>query len=156
MSGRWFCLVCGLLLLLLSGCGPSAHDRLVGHWDGQFDINQQEVERQSGDSKSPLANPLAQMMLGGMKAATLKLHFDKTGQMEMTFKIGPLDQSTRGTWEVVRSEGDQVTIQSQDERGNQKQFELTFTGPDEFVMRPPEGGDAVSLGTIRFRRAAQP
>lgn len=156
MSRPFSCCFCGLLLLLLSGCGPSARDRLVGHWDGQFDLNQQEVQRQAGDSNSPLANPLAQLVIGGMKAATLKLQFDKTGQMAMTFKIGPLDQSTRGTWEVVRSEGDQVTIQSQDERGNQKQFDLTFTGPDEFVMRPPEGGDTANLGTIRFRRAAQP
>ena len=147
--------LCIPLIAITAGCGPSAADRLVGHWNGSVLIDQAEADRQLEAKTSPLEKGMGRFLLSGLKSMKMTMEFQADGQMTMSLAAGPLNRESRATWKVIHGNAEKVTLSSVDEKGNEQQFALVFEGPDTFVMESLQDSEMARLGKFRFVRVVE-
>jgi hypothetical protein len=131
-----------LLAAGLVGCGsklPAAAERLPGRWAGQMIVYEDVV---AGKLPPERIAALSRMQMGFEFAAdgSMVLSGDNNGQA----------YRTQGRWELVKQEGDLLTIKSHEEGGQTKDVNIEFDGADTFYV--PLKTEVAELGAMRFTR----
>ena len=73
---RWLgASLCFLFAILLSGCGTSAKDKLVGHWTGKVEIdNANYQEKLKETSGHPIRKALVEELVRAVKLGSMVQH----------------------------------------------------------------------------------
>jgi hypothetical protein len=131
-----------LLAAGLVGCGnklPAPAERLPGRWIGQMIVYEDVVEGKLPPDKIA---QLSQMQMG--------FEFSADGTMVLSGQNNGQAYSTQGRWEVVKQEGDLLTIKSVEQGGQTKDVNIEFDGKDTFYV--PLKTEIAELGAMRFTR----
>jgi len=140
-------LAASISLLLVAagfvGCGgsslPAPVERLPGKWHGQMIVFEEEVQGK--------LTPEQIAVLGQSK---MEYEFKPDGSMVVGVAINNKAESSQAKWELVKQEGDLLTIKSTEPSGSQKQINFEFDGADTFYM--PVKSEVAELGAFRFTR----
>jgi len=133
--------------LMLTGCGPTPKDKLVGDWRGKL-----KVDREKVDAKTA-GNPIAKAIVGKVLEAAedglmeIELKEDNTYEMEVT--LG-LTKKTTGVWSVLSANGDQINVQVAENDGESNTMTLTMIDDDTFSI--PANGEAGEYAKFICRR----
>lgn len=152
-------LVAGFVFAGLVGCGGSAStptvettaastnaevqllpllDRLPGDWAGVMVIDQEGVKGLPADKVEAL------------KAMEMGISFSPQGEMVLSGYNNGQPYESRGAWQLVKEEGDKLTLRSIEGDGTQKDIVLMFDGNDRFLM--PLKTEVANLGAMQFER----
>jgi hypothetical protein len=127
------------------GCGggtpklPEAAERLPGKWHGQMVVYEEEVQGKLPPEKIA---ELAQMQMD--------FNFRPDGSLALSGVDSGKAYSTEGRWQVVKQEGDLLTIKSTEQGGDAKDINIEFDGTDTFYI--PLKTEVAELGAMRFTR----
>ena len=133
----------------LVGCGgspslPAPVQRLPGKWHGEMIVYEEELQ---GKLPPDRIAALAQMQMD--------FEFRPDGTMTAAAAHAGQAAASRGQWQMVKQEGDVLTIQSTEEGGRAEHKNFEFDGRDIFYMpiqaNLGESGVA-ELGAMRFTR----
>jgi hypothetical protein len=133
-----------LLVAGLVGCGsdslPSPAQRLPGKWHGEMIVYEEEV---AGKLPPEKIEKLARMQWD--------FEFNSDGSMVLAAMNdeGRAERSD-GRWEIVKQDGDLLTIKSTEQTGKQKNINCEFDGTDIWYM--PVKTEVAELGAMRFTR----
>jgi hypothetical protein len=136
---------CTMLLLAagLVGCGgsslPAPVERLPGKWHGQMIVFHEEVQGKYTPEQ-----------IADFEQMQMDFEFKPDGSMIAAGVTKGQSESTAARWEVVKQEGELLTIQSTEPSGKQKHIHCEFDGADTFFM--PIQTDVAELGAMRFTR----
>jgi len=126
----------------LVGCGPAAApaavERLPGRWHGQMIVYEDQVQGKLPPDK---VAELSQMQFD--------FEFRPDGSMTTSGVDSGQAYSTDGKWQMVKQEGDLLTIKSLEEVGA-KDINIEFDGSDTFYI--PLQTEVAELGAMRFTR----
>jgi len=133
-----------LLVGGLVGCGsgslPPPSQRLPGKWHGEMIVYEEEVQ-----------GKLLPETIEKMGRTQWDFEFRQDGSMVLAAMNdeGRADRS-EGRWEVVKQEGDLLTVKSTEQSGKQKNINFEFDGADILYM--PVKTEVAELGAMRFTR----
>jgi hypothetical protein len=136
---------CTLLLVAagLVGCGgsspPEPVERLPGKWHGQMIVFLEEVQGKYTPEQ-----------IADFEQMQMDFEFRPDGSMVIVGSTKGQSASSEARWEMVKQEGDVLTIQSTEPGGKQKHINCEFDGTDTFYM--PVQTDVAELGAMRFTR----
>ncbi len=149
------------LVALTSGCGSKAENRLIGKWEGTFQVDEKKIEA-AIEKKSPnkmgaaIAKGMISAMMERLKAAKMIIEFSEDGTFHSSTEGMPGQGNEQdGTWRIVRQDGNKVALEIQIE-DKKEQTTLVFNGNDEFSMdmpKTPTGAPMPFELTIVFQRA---
>lgn len=131
-------------LLLVSGCGgdnTAATNKLVGKWEIDKEmfreVMKKEMEKQTGGREIPeAAKKLAEATLEQMLNSTeMNLEFKSGGDFVFTMKAKQKSETKKGTWEVVSSNGDELTLQMQNEGEKKGEGKVIFIDDDTIEVK---------------------
>jgi hypothetical protein len=127
------------------GCGgsgqlPPAIERLPGRWHGEMIVYEEELQ-----------GKLTPEQIAGLAKMQWDFEFRPDGSMTLS-AANEQGQSAKsdGRWELVKQEGDLLTIKSTEQSGDAKQINFEFDGSD--VMFTPVQTNVAELGAMRFTR----
>jgi hypothetical protein len=127
----------------LVGCGasapPAAVERLPGKWHGEMIVYEDAVQ-----GKLP-AEKIAEL-----QAMKMDFEFHPDGTMALSGAHKGQAYTTQGQWQMVKQEGDLLTIKSIEEGGGAKDIHIEFDGTDTFFV--PLQTEVAELGAMRFTR----
>jgi hypothetical protein len=133
----------------LIGCGgspslPAPVQRLPGKWHGEMIVYKDELQ---GKLPADRIDALEQMQMD--------FEFRADGTMSVAGANAGQAAASRGRWQMVKQEGDVLTIQSTEEGGQAEPKNFEFDGADIFYMpiQAKLGDSGVAdLGAMRFTR----
>lgn len=127
----------------LAGCGssdpPAAVERLPGKWHGQMIVYEDAVQGKLPPEKIA---ELAQMQMD--------FEFRSDGTMALSGENQGQAYTTQGQWQMIKQEGDLLTIKSVEQGGGEKDINIEFDGSDTFFI--PLQTEVAELGAMRFTR----
>jgi hypothetical protein len=149
----WLLSVC-LLAVVLTGCGKSAKNRLVGRWQGRIEFDDAKVDQKLQESaNSPIQRAIAEKMIKGFESSTFDIELKKDGSFTSTLKIGPMTTNGYGKWEVVNQKGNRATIRLTDQDGKVQTPTITFSDNDTFTTDAT--GPVSEIAVFRCKRVQQ-
>src|SRR6187401_2032404 len=111
------------------GCGganslPPAVERLPGHWHGEMIVYKDELQ-----------GKLTPEQIAGLEKMQWDFEFRPDGSMTLS---GANEQGqaakSDGRWELIKQEGDLLTIKSTEQEGETKNINFEFDGQDVLYM----------------------
>ena len=128
----------------LIGCGgsaklPAAVERLPGKWHGEMIVYEEEVQGKLPPEKIAA---LAQMQMD--------FQFQPDGSMSLSGVDQGRAYTNAGQWQMLKQEGDLLTIKSTEQSGAVKDINIEFDGADIFYI--PVKTEVAELGAMRFTR----
>jgi len=125
------------------GCGgsslPAPVERLPGKWHGQMIVFEEEVQ-----------GKLTPEAIAALGQSQMDYEFKPDGSMVVGVAINNKSESSQAKWELVKQDGDLMTIKSTEPGGKQKHINFEFDGADTFYM--PVKNEVAELGAFRFTR----
>jgi hypothetical protein len=144
LAAGWLFSGCGT-----SGAGPgaskaanvprSAAERIAGAWQGTMLIDDEAV-----------AGKLTAEELARLEGLEMGMEFHPDGSLLLTGVAGDKPYTSRNQWELVREDGQEITIKSIEPSGQEKEIVLVFEGDDVFLL--PMKTEVAELGAMRFER----
>jgi hypothetical protein len=129
----------------LIGCGgsaklPPAVQRLPGKWHGEMIVYEEELQ-----------GKLTPDQIAGLAKMQWDFEFRPDGSMTLAAasEQGQAAKSD-GRWELIKQDGDLLTIKSTEQAGAEKQINFEFDGSDVLYM--PVQTNVAELGAMRFTR----
>ena len=122
------------------GCNHSTsspEQRLLGRWQGTLQIDQDLA-----------ADTLTPEQIAEIQGATMLVEFQADGTMNLGV-TGKPTQAT-GTWELVKTGANTITILSTESDGKSTDLQLHFSDDNVFAMPLP--GPLAKAGSMEFRR----
>ena len=152
-----FCLVVLAIVapLLASsvGCGDpkaSAAKKLTGKWELSMDqlkdaLSDEMAKRNAGKSGEAMGAAFGAAMMEGM-LSQMKMSFDfqQGGKVVFAASMMGRDKSEEGTWEVVSSSGNDVTLKISMAGKEGEPATVTFVDNDTIEIVPPKGQAAAA------------
>jgi hypothetical protein len=127
----------------LAGCGssapPAAIERLPGKWHGEMIVYEEAVQGKLPPDK-----------IAELRAMQMDFEFRPDGSMELSGAHKGQAYTTQGQWQMVKQEGDLLTIKSIEQGGGAKDINIEFDGSDTFFV--PLETEVAELGAMRFTR----
>ena len=125
-----------LLPLLLTACGPSAEQRLIGTW--QADTSEKAEQAKAAAEGTPMAGLVAKMT----ENLGFTIRLQEEGKMSFQVKMGAITIDTDGEWKVLDENGDEATIETRYNRPNNgeqvvEKTTISFETGDRIRMKPP-------------------
>ena len=126
------------------GCGsatlPPAVERLPGRWHGEMIVYEDELQ-----------GKLSPEQIASLAKMQWDFEFRPDGSMTLA-AANESGQSANsdGRWELVKQEGDLLTIKSTEQAGAEKNINFEFDGSDVLYM--PVQTNVAELGAMRFTR----
>ena len=141
---RWLCLTLGIISIAsLVGCGPAAPpaavERLPGKWHGEMIVYEDAVQGKLPPEK-----------IAELSAMQMDFEFRNDGTMALSGDHNGQAYTTQGAWQMVKQEGDLLTIKSIEAGGGAKDINIEFDGSDTFFV--PLETEVAELGAMRFTR----
>ena len=138
---------------LFAGCGtrggpaapPAARtsrpaaERIAGAWQGTMLVDDEAV-----------AGKLSEQELAQLSELQMGMEFRADGSLLLTGVANDKPYTSRNQWELVRDDGQEVTIKSIEPSGQEKEIVLVFEGDDIFLL--PMKTEVAELGAMRFER----
>jgi hypothetical protein len=144
-----------LAAALFAGCGPTAKERLTGHWKGSVAIDETKLQAKLDASK---ANPLAEIATKGfaemLKRGSMDLDLYADDTYHYSIQTGLIPIAGRGKWKVLEEAANTATVELAPDSGEAKSWVLTFDGPDSFTV--PVDGEPGEYASFRCTRVADP
>jgi hypothetical protein len=149
-----------LLLCLASlGCGAKevrVEDKIVGAWQGRFEIDQAAVDQRLETAEDVAQKLMLQAAVATMSDANaafnIELKADGTFQSKWTAANSTTESS--GTWQIKSVEGSKVTLVTT-EKETSHEHALTLA-PDFLAesggFSMPAPGPLADLGVLKFQR----
>jgi hypothetical protein len=140
-----------LILALLAwsgvtGCAPSASQKLVGKWE--YDV----LHRAQQGSGKQDGGGVKQTILGLAQAAGVKvgMEIEFKGDQTVTMSASAVGTATSGPmhWKVTKADGQTATVEIR--RPNEespRKLQITFVDEDHIRLAPPGTGDESLLFT---------
>lgn len=132
-----------VLVSFLAGCGgsslPAPVERLPGKWHGQMIVFEEEVQ-----------GKLTPQQIADLAQTQMDFEFKPDGSMVIVGAAKDKVETSQAKWQMVKQDGDLLTISSTEAGGKQKQINFEFDGTDTFYM--PVQSEVAELGAIRFTR----
>ena len=113
-------------------------ERLPGDWAGVMVIDEAGVKGLPADRVEAL------------RAMQMGVSFTPQGEMILSGYNNGQPYESKGAWQLVKEEGDQLTLRSVEADGTQKDIVLMFDGNDRFLM--PLKTEVANLGAMQFER----
>lgn len=113
-------------------------ERLPGDWAGVMIIDEEGVK------DLPAENVAA------LKAMEMGISFSPQGEMILSGYNNGQPYESKGAWQLVKEEGETLTLRSIESDGTQKDIVLMFDGNDRFLM--PLKTEVANLGAMQFDR----
>jgi hypothetical protein len=85
-----------------------------------------------------------------LRKMQMGIAFGADGKMVLSGDNNGVPYASEGKWELVKDEGEQLTLKSIETSGEQKDIVLMFEGADVFYM--PLKTEVANLGAMRFER----
>jgi hypothetical protein len=85
------------------------------------------------------------------KNVSIRIKFDKDGSYMFVSNTMGNEKTEKGTWEVVKSEGDAVTVKSVSDDGEEQIVTIVFADADHFDATIKEGDDTSTISAIRVK-----
>jgi hypothetical protein len=149
--GRKWGWVTVVAALLVSGCGPTAKDKLVGKWTGGVRFDQAAVQRKLDEGgNNPIKEAIVRKILEALETGTIDLEFKKDGSYTSTSRLGPWSENNYGRWEVLEESAQRATIRMTDQAGRVLDTAIVFADTD--VVSVPLTGEAAGVGEFRCTR----
>lgn len=131
------------LAAALIGCGgspqlPAAAERLPGKWHGEMIVYEETQATLPPDK------------IAALSQMRMDFEFAADGSMALSGVDQGRAYTTAGRWQVVKQEGDLLTINSQEQTGGAKDINIEFDGADTFFI--PLKTEVAELGAMRFTR----
>ena len=127
----------------LVGCGspapPAAVERLPGKWHGEMIVYEEAVQ-----------GVLPPEKIAELEQMQMDFEFRADGTMALSGAHQGQAYTTQGQWQMIKQEGDLLTIQSVEEGGGAKDINIEFDGADTFFV--PLQTEVAELGAMRFTR----
>ena len=127
----------------LAGCGssapPAAVERLPGKWHGEMIVYEDAVQGKLPPEK-----------IAELSAMQMDFEFRPDGTMALSGDHQGQAYTTQGQWQMVKQEGDLLTIKSIEKGGGAKDINIEFDGTDTFFV--PLQTEVAELGAMRFTR----
>ncbi len=127
----------------LAGCGssapPAAIERLPGKWHGEMIVYEDAVQGKLPPEK-----------IAELSAMQMDFEFRQDGTMALSGDHKGQAYTTQGQWQMVKQEGDNLTIKSIEQGGSEKDINIEFDGSDTFFV--PLQTEVAELGAMRFTR----
>jgi hypothetical protein len=128
----------------LIGCGgaaklPAPAQRLPGKWHGQMIVYDEQVQ-----------GKLPQDKIDSLSQMQMDFEFHPDGAMALSSVDQGRAYTTAGRWELVKQDGDLLTIKSTEEGQKAKDINIEFDGADTFYI--PLQTEVAELGAMRFTR----
>jgi hypothetical protein len=146
MSYRLRLAACFTLLLVAAGfvgCGgsslPTPVQRLPGKWHGQMIVFEEEVQGKYTPEQ-----------IADFQQMQMDFEFKPDGSMSIAASSKDKSDASQAKWELVKQDGDVLTIKSTEATGKQKHINCEFDGTDTFYM--PVTTEVAELGAFRFTR----
>jgi hypothetical protein len=127
----------------LVGCGssapPAAVERLPGKWHGEMIVYEDAVQ-----------GVLPPEKIAELEKMQMDFEFRSDGTMALSGAHQGQAYTTQGQWQLIKQEGDLLTIKSVEEGGGAKDINIEFDGSDTFFV--PLQTEVAELGAMRFTR----
>lgn len=127
----------------LIGCGgsklPAPVERLPGSWHGQMIVYEEEVQGKLPPEK-----------IAALSQMQMDFQFQPDGSMSLSGVDQGRAYTNAGRWEVLKQDGDLLTIKSTEQSGAVKDINIEFDGSDTFYI--PVKTEVAELGAMRFTR----
>ena len=145
-------LVClAVLLLLTSGCGPSAKDRLAGKWQGSVEFDDAAVDqRLAAEGSNPIKTAVVQKVLEGLESGTISMELKADDSYTSTSQLGPISKDDYGIWQVLSETEGGATVALTSHEGKTSNIDVVFS--EEVIITAPLTGEADGLGVFRCTR----
>jgi hypothetical protein len=124
----------------LVGCG-GAKKKLIGEWSIDKDWLKQKMENEKE------SNPAAALAAGFLSSMELTIEFKSDDSVSLNMSMLGQTKVQEGTWKVIESSGDVVTVEIGIEGEKKDSGDLKFIDSDTIEMQQPNGDDVV-----RFKR----
>lgn len=139
--------------LVLSGCAPSAKDKLIGKWQGTIEVDDAKLQQKLGAaSNNPIQKAITAKLIEAVKQGTMEFELKADDSFSSSVNLGLLSKDASGTWKVVNDNGNQITVTLTDQEGKVEQTTLTFSEDGSFEIVPD--GEAGEVAIFRCRRVA--
>jgi len=139
-----------LLALLLTGCGRSAQERLVGRWQGRLEFDDAKVEQKLQEvSANPIQKAVVEKLIEGAKSGTMDFELKRDGSFTLTTKVGRVKSDTYGQWEVLDAVRNQATVRLTDHAGKVETATITFVDINTVTTDAPEQLSDVAIFKCR-------
>ena len=138
-------------VIFLAGCEPSAKEKLVGHWRGSVEFDDEKVQKKldkAGSNK--FARALVEKVIEAIKSGTLELELKADNSFTSTIKLGRFSRDGYGNWEVLGENEMQAVVRLAQHGGKIEDWTLRFSGNDSFVTDIP--GEGKDLAVFRCNR----
>jgi len=113
-------------------------DRLPGDWAGVMVIDEEGVKGLPADK------------VAALKAMEMGISFSPQGEMVLSGYNNGQPYESKGAWQLVKEDGQALTLRSIEGDGTQKDIVLMFDGNDRFLM--PLKTEVANLGAMQFER----
>lgn len=141
----------GVAALLVSGCGPTAKDKLVGQWTGSVQFDDDAVQqRLEQDGNNLIKEAIVKKILEALASGTIDLEFKADASYTSTSRLGPFSENDYGKWEIVDETAQRATIRMTNHAGKIQETSIVFA--DQHVVSAPLTGQAAGLGEFRCTR----
>ena len=132
----------------LTGCGgtaapPEAASRLPGKWHGEMIVYEEAVQ-----------GKLPPDMIAELAGTRYDFEFRPDGSMALTGVKQGQAYTTQGHWQLVKQQGELLTIKSTEQSGTTKDINIEFDGNDTFYipLHIPVETEVAEAGAMRFTR----
>jgi hypothetical protein len=127
--------VCLTACVVLSGCGKSAEQKLLGKWEPDLSDAIKKAEEEAKE------DPAAAMNLEMMKEAKVTIELKKEGKMAMSMGMGGFNINVEGKWKVTKDEGKKAKVELSfkppgEEEEEKGEAEVTFKDADTIEVKP--------------------
>lgn len=86
------------------------------------------------------------------KNMSIRITFDKDGSYMFVSKTMGNEKTEKGTWKVVKSEGDAVTMKSVSDDGEEQTVTMIFADADHFDATLKAGDETSTISAIRVKQ----
>ena len=138
-------------MVFLAGCAPSAKEKLVGHWKGIVEFDDEKVQQKLDEAGSnKFAKALVEKLIEAIKSGTVDMELKEDNSFTSTIKLGPFSKDGYGTWEVLGENETQAVVRFAHHGGKIEDKTLIFAGNDSFSTDIP--GEGKDLAVFRCNR----
>lgn len=145
-----FCLAIATLPAVASA---NSNEKIIGKWEAKLEVDEDKLKKLLADQGTPpeLVDMILPMVVAQLGNASIIMEFKEDNSMEFTAKgIPGQEESKEGKWEIVKEDGDKLTIKSTQE-GEEEVQEITFDGDDKFTLTA-EGLEEAPIKPPVFKR----
>ena len=144
------CFLVGGCCLALTGCSNPARDRIIGKWEANIEMTEEDMENLL-PKDNPIAAGIGKLLMKSMRAEMAwEFAADDTVTASATLLGNSISRS--GTWGYVSSDEQSTTVQVVLENEEPRELSFNFSGRNTMEAAPISSGKWKWDRVINYRR----